>query len=283
MNISNSPLITIIIPVFNGGENFKRCLQSAISQDHDDFEIIVVDNCSTDGSFEHTKQLASFCNKLTVYRNDQNLGRIGNWNKCLELSRGQYTKPIMANDYLRPDCLAVFTQFVSDHPDVTLFRTSMTSLINGQEIFSPHFNTNVKIFGEGLINGYIEQNLAAGPSFQLWKTSVFKNHNIRFDESMPWAADYDFAFKMNLYGPYLYIKQSLIVFDWGANRFHNQVTTDVKFIDEMKSRLKPFQEGLIEAEHKYKALLAQQLYRQRSINPVGDELFNTYREQIGQL
>lgn len=100
------PNVSILIPVYNRENFIQDCIISAINQNYDDCEIIVVDNCSTDKTFEKIIEVAKYSSKkINYYRNDTNLGPVLNWLKCLSYSSGKYIKFLFSDDLLTPDCI----------------------------------------------------------------------------------------------------------------------------------------------------------------------------------
>jgi glycosyltransferase involved in cell wall biosynthesis len=83
--------LAILVPVYNGGallrQTVESCALATLAPER--YELIVVDNCSTDGSFEALPQRLSNGAAVQVHRNEQNLGRIGNWNRGLEIATDQ--------------------------------------------------------------------------------------------------------------------------------------------------------------------------------------------------
>ena len=93
--------LTIAIPNYNGGINLKRAIESIDNLDlkHLDYEILVTDNCSTDNSVNIVTSLSQKDSRIRLIKNKKNIGRIGNWNLCLNKSRGKYLLFLMTNDY----------------------------------------------------------------------------------------------------------------------------------------------------------------------------------------
>ncbi|MAG47624.1 hypothetical protein CL617_03385 [archaeon] len=79
-------LVTVIVPTFNRKEYLKKCLDSVYKQTSKIFEIIVIDNGSTDGSLEYLKK----CKNLKVIENDSNLGASVARNQAIKISQGKY-------------------------------------------------------------------------------------------------------------------------------------------------------------------------------------------------
>lgn len=86
--INSSPLVTIAIPTLNRLNLLKEAILSARSQSYKNLEIIISDNCSSDGTLEFLKQLED--PRIRVNINTQNIGMVGNWQKCLDMAQGEY-------------------------------------------------------------------------------------------------------------------------------------------------------------------------------------------------
>ena len=100
-----SPLVTICIPTYNGSEFLHECLDSALRQTHPDFEIVVVDDASTDETATIVADYARRDPRIRPYRNAVNLGLSKNRNHCIDLARGEWIKFLFQDDYLEPACL----------------------------------------------------------------------------------------------------------------------------------------------------------------------------------
>lgn len=98
----------VVIPTYNAQEFVERSIQSALKQSIPT-QVWVVDNCSTDRTCEIVSRLeATAGGKIKLIQNEKNLGRIGNWNRCLELfekSDFDYLKFLFMGDELLPRCI----------------------------------------------------------------------------------------------------------------------------------------------------------------------------------
>ena len=74
--------LTIAVPTFNGGKNLERAIRSCknIQLSSEDYEILVIDNCSTDNSISNLNELKDQFGNLVLIKNQKNVGRIQNWN-----------------------------------------------------------------------------------------------------------------------------------------------------------------------------------------------------------
>ena len=108
MTIAEVPLISVCIPVFNGENYIRECIDSVLRQTEGNFELIVADNCSTDRTLEI---VGSFRDpRIRVVRSESNIGSINNFNKCIQLSKGKYFILLPHDDILLPTALYTFSR-----------------------------------------------------------------------------------------------------------------------------------------------------------------------------
>ncbi len=109
--------VSVCIPVYNMSHCIERAVRSALGQDFDDFEVLVVDNGSTDGTWEILSKLSA--PNLRVIQNETNLGCYGNHNSCLAHARGEWIKFLHGDDELLPDCLTTMYAAAQKCPENT--------------------------------------------------------------------------------------------------------------------------------------------------------------------
>ena len=99
MNITK---LTVAIPNYNGGNNLKRAIESCknIKFAKKNYEILVVDNKSTDNSLQIVDNLKEEFPNLRLIKNETNVGRIKNWNVCIDNSQGGYLLYLFTNDMI---------------------------------------------------------------------------------------------------------------------------------------------------------------------------------------
>lgn len=93
-----NPLVSIVIPVFNREKLVREAIDSALSQTYNNIEVVVIDNCSTDHTWEVISGYRS--SKVRVYRNDSNIGPVLNWKRGVELCKGEYVKLLFSDDMI---------------------------------------------------------------------------------------------------------------------------------------------------------------------------------------
>lgn len=105
------PAVSIGVPVYNGERYVQRTLEALLRQTFSDFELIITDNGSTDGTEAICREFARRDPRVRYHRADRNQGVVRNFNWCFELARGRYFKWNAADDMVAPTflekCLAV--------------------------------------------------------------------------------------------------------------------------------------------------------------------------------
>jgi glycosyltransferase involved in cell wall biosynthesis len=96
------PLVSILIPVFNRQEIIEATIESALAQTYANFEIVIVDNASTDETWQRCTMFADRDPRVRLFRNHSNIGPVRNWQRCADEARGEYGKLLFSDDLLDP-------------------------------------------------------------------------------------------------------------------------------------------------------------------------------------
>ncbi len=133
MNASNTPLVTVLTPVYNNGEYMKECIESVLGQTYTNFEYIVVNNRSTDETQEIAERYAETDERIRVHNNTEFLGVIENHNHAFAMMSpaAKYCKVVSGDDFIFPDCLAQMVALAEANPTVGLVGSYM---IAGKQI-----------------------------------------------------------------------------------------------------------------------------------------------------
>jgi Glycosyl transferase family 2 len=150
MAISNSPLVSIGLPVYNG-ERFVSCaIESVLQQTFTDFELIISDNASTDRTAEICLAYAAKDSRVRYQRLEINIGAKANFNRVFELARGKYFKWVAADDVCGPKYLELTVDVLEKDPSVILAHTR-TEVIDGKGAVLKHEElARGIVFDEGL-------------------------------------------------------------------------------------------------------------------------------------
>jgi len=113
------PLISVIIPTYNCAHFIRECLSSIVAQSHGSFEAIVVDDASTDGTFDSLSGSLPD-GRFRIHRQERNQGASVARNTGVRMAAGQYIALVDADDLLLPDHLSTVVRVFDEMPDVGL-------------------------------------------------------------------------------------------------------------------------------------------------------------------
>jgi len=137
VTLDAGPLFSVVVPSFNREDHIGRCLESLVRQSCKDFEVVVVDNASTDGTVD---AVLSFDGRLDVkvLVNDSNRERSFSRNRGAEHARGVFVVFLDSDDELRPDSLELAAAFVEADPDRRFFFQRLTIVDeSGATVYEP--------------------------------------------------------------------------------------------------------------------------------------------------
>jgi glycosyltransferase involved in cell wall biosynthesis len=118
--MTREPCLTVGLPVYNGERHLRSALNSILAQSFTDFEVVISDNASTDGTEAICRNYVSKDDRIRYYRNEANLGVSRNFNLTVERARGRYFKWAADDDVLEPDYLARCVRVLDEDPGVVL-------------------------------------------------------------------------------------------------------------------------------------------------------------------
>jgi glycosyltransferase involved in cell wall biosynthesis len=184
----------IAIPVYNGEKYISRTLESCLNQNLM-CQILVVDNCSTDDTSTIVKGFAKNKNNILYHRNETNLGRVGNWNKCLQLfksSDSSYIRFVFAGDEVLPDATQAVEAIFERFPDIsTVAHPYEFITLAGHKIISGHPQLYDKLLTREEI---FEYNFTRGGVLGAIICNVYSKKaigDIVFDEKMMGKTEFD--------------------------------------------------------------------------------------------
>jgi glycosyltransferase involved in cell wall biosynthesis len=115
-----APLVSVVVPVFNGDKYFDKCLESILDQTYQNWECIINNNCSKDNTLEVANSYASRDHRFKVFTNDQFVKMVDNWNLgCSRISfNTKYLKVVGADDWLFPESLQKMVELMEQYPNI---------------------------------------------------------------------------------------------------------------------------------------------------------------------
>ena len=168
-NSSIYPFVSVLTTSFNREAYISETIQSVLSSDFKNFELIIVDDFSTDNTVLIANQFAAGDHRIKVYVNEQNLGDYPNRNKAASYATGKYIKYIDSDDCLKPQTLSEMIEAMEKFPTAAFGFCDIKQVGNksypifytGREALQEHF------FNRGL--------LLAGPSSSIIRRDCFES------------------------------------------------------------------------------------------------------------
>ncbi len=120
MNTIAEPFVSIVTPVYNGEKFLEECIESVLSQSYQNWEYIIVNNCSRDRSLEIARRLTEHDKRVHIHDNTEFLSSIQNFNHSLRLisSKSKYCKIVHADDWIFPECVTQMVKVAEEYPTI---------------------------------------------------------------------------------------------------------------------------------------------------------------------
>lgn len=183
---NSTPLVSIAMPMYNGETYLREALDSILNQTYTNIDVIIIDDGSTDGSVGIVKSYDD--PRIRFFQNDQNRGVSYTRNRAIDLTKGEYLAWMDCDDISLPKKIELQVAFMESKPNIAVCGTSYLRFFV-DEIF---YQDIAKTDHEEIRTNFIFRPATIFMPTAMLRTSVLKEENIRFDESLPMAEDYDF-------------------------------------------------------------------------------------------
>lgn len=249
--LTSHPFFSIIIPTYNRKSFLKHAVDSALKQTFQDFELIVIDDGSTDGTIDLIRE---YNDPRVRYEFHKNNGPASARNRGLKKAKGEFIAFLDSDDQWVPQKLEKFHKSITQHPDIKIFHSEERWYREGK-LHNPRKRHKKP---SGYVYPEVIKICCIGISTAVIHRDVFKRVGT-FDESMPACEDYDFwiraahVFDVQLVPEYLTLKyggrpDQVSSQIWGLDRFRIQALA--KMLEEQSLSLTDYQLTYHEMEKK---------------------------------
>ena len=207
-------LVSICIPAYNNAAYIGQTIESILNQTYTDIELIIVDDNSTDNTFEVISGYSEKDSRVKVFKNEKNLGMSGNWNRCLELCSGEFIKLICADDLLLPESVEKEVSAFEEYPDVVLVSsaTKLVDLDGKNKGFYKRYPSKKPIDGKKVVRrGFFNKDYFGAPLANMYRKSVCMEVG-GFDTNYTYILDYDLFVSIANKGQVYFIHEPLNMF-----------------------------------------------------------------------
>lgn len=235
MKKTRKPLVSIVIPVYNAGRYLREAINSVLSQTYTHYELFIVDDQSTDNSWQIIKEYKKrYSKKIKVVRLKKNTNSAGNGavNAVYTRLKGKYIARMDADDIAMPDRIEKQVAFMEEHPLAILCGTQ------GLVIDETGFVTGNKIFpttAEDIYKEYFVLHPILHPSV-IFRKSRIPNKNYLYEEKYDINDDYYTFFKFLQYGEFYNLNEYLLQYRVHGKNFSLQ-NPKAKFVTSLKIRI----------------------------------------------
>lgn len=228
--------VSISIPTYNGALYLEECLESAVRQTFADIEIVIVDDCSTDGTVAIAEGFARRDKRIKVYRNKRRLGLVRNWNKTIQYATGEWVKFLFQDDSLQDNCTEKMLEaaetggdgarcnFVVCERDFVIqggvaenlkdfYQNSITTL---KDVFSGKSSILPHEFSKAILKEGIGLNFVGEPSSVMIRRGICFQYSF-FNWNLVHLCDLEYWTRIGTNEPLVYLPEKVADF-----RVHNQ-------------------------------------------------------------
>lgn len=199
------PMVSIIVPIYNAENYLRRCVDSILNQEYTDYELLLVNDGSTDASGDICEEYGDRDPRVIVIQKE-NTGVSDSRNRALDRARGKYLQFLDSDDWITPDATRLFVRaaeeygcdmVISDFYRVVGERLSTKGDIEEEgvltrEEFAAHMMENPADFYYGVLWN------------KLYRRDIVEEHNLRMDTDINWCEDFMFNLEYIRYAKVFY-------------------------------------------------------------------------------
>lgn len=195
--------VSVIIPVYNCSKYIGNTLDSVINQNFKDFEIVVIDDGSTDNSLEIINQKLNGCGVQYKVIHQENAGVSVARNRGIDVSSGEYIVFVDGDDYILQNHLSELYTGTNDF--------SLTQFVkqDGEKLSNPNYFDFEVISTDEFIEKELKMDVLFNFFQLMYKSDIIKDNNIRFTPGLVYGEDTEFALKALIYGNRIHISNEV--------------------------------------------------------------------------
>lgn len=201
----DKPFVSIVTPFYNTSEYIGECIESVISQTYQNWEYLLVDNCSTDGSYDIAIEYSKRDNRIKVIKNQYFMTQVQNYNHALEQisDNSKYCKIVQADDFIFPRCIEEMVNVAEMSNAISLVGSyylrgnivegsglpCQSNIIRGKTVCRMHLIDGIYLFGSPTSVMYLAELVRARKPFYT-EDSYLEDTEVCYEL----LKEYDFGF-----------------------------------------------------------------------------------------
>lgn len=229
------PFFSVIIPLYNKQDYIEHTLQSVLNQSFVDFEVILVDDCSTDKGLTVVQKLKN--DRIRIIEHEQNKGLSTSRNTGIRNAKSNYIAFLDADDVWDSQYLSELYYLITNYPEAHLYATSYLEIYPNNITIAPKINWNNFDKNDGITSNFFECNLNQPiycPSGLCVKKDVFETIGY-YNEQITFGEDVDFNIRANSSFKLAFSKKHLVNYTMYSQNQITQTSLKNKVITDFDS------------------------------------------------
>src|SRR3989344_881067 len=200
----NTPLISVIMPVYNSEAYIESSVESILNQSYTNFEFIIIDDASTDKTYDRLLKLIKIDKRIVLVKNKRNEGVTKSLNKALKIAKGKYIIRMDADDWSYPNRFKLQVDLMENNPDVVV-SGSYVEICNSKLKMK---NLRKYHLDDTTIRKHIFRYSPFAHPATIWKTKVLKEN--LYSEVIIVSQDYELYFRVGKIGKFMNLDKPLL-------------------------------------------------------------------------
>lgn len=222
----SSPVISVVIPVYNIDQYIAESIESILQQHFSDFELIIVDDGSTDNTWQIIQSFND--NRIIAFRNETNRGNYPSRNLGMSKARGKYICVMDGDDIAFPERLQIQWEYMEKHPEVLVVGSNARIMHTGSL-------RGTSLTQEKVSLALLNNNCILHPSLMLRTGQLHKMGG--YDEKYRYAADYDLLCRFSLEGPVVCLPDVLMMYRHHPGQISSRFRSEqMRYADEIRRK-----------------------------------------------
>jgi len=204
MKRSKGPFVSVIMPVYNAEKYVQQALKSISNQTYRKFELIIVDDSSTDSTSRILEEFKKKDRRVVLIRNKENVGVTKSLNKAVSTSKGKYIIRMDADDWSYPERIKLQVSLMEKHPDVVV---SGSFIEVCDRNLATKYIRKYKLDDTSIREHLFRYSPFAHPA-TIWRADILKKE--KYNERIHVCQDYELYFRVGLSGKFMNLDRPLL-------------------------------------------------------------------------
>jgi glycosyltransferase involved in cell wall biosynthesis len=296
MSSQKNPFVSVVTPVYNGEKYLPECIESVLAQTYENWEYIIVNNCSTDRSVDIANHYAEKDSRIRVHDNRDFLPMVENWNhSLLQISpESKYVKLVHTDDVLFPECISKMVALAEERPSAGIVgsyvlegcRVKCDGLPYQKSFFSGQEICRMTLLDQSPVKGGLY--VFGSPTSLLMRSALTRNRDPFYDDGYLQVVDQEVCYHLLKSNDFGFVHQVLTFSRIHSESLSSAISSLNRLIlEELRLLLeygpiylneKEYQDCLLKRMDEYYRFLAVSTFEEKS-----DEFWRFHHEWLRKL